>query len=217
MKSKISFLFILLLLQISGISQNQETKSGNPPIPTEFLLGNHRIQFTSTINRSIGRKFGFLSNLNAAADYKNSTTETEHVLNNFFSYKMAAHFQIYTGGQWNYKKGWVPVLGVQWLFASPSMVLSYTPSLHFLPYHSYEHMAFLEYRKPLPSNRRWFNRIQAMYEHNYTNGSHDRSFLMVRSGIGIGKLIVGLGYNLDYYGPKAIKKENIGLIFRIEL
>lgn len=217
MNSKIFFFSLLFMLQIKVNSQMQETKPGIPPIPADFLLGNHRLQFNATINRNIDGKLGFLSIVNAAADYKNSSSETELVLNNFFNYKMGPHVQLITGAQWNYKKGLVPVLGVQWIYASPTWVASYTPSLHFLPYNSYEHMVFLEYRKPLTGYRRWFNRVQAMYEHNYAYGTHDRSFLVLRSGIGFGKLIVGLGYNLDFYGPKAIKKENTGLIFRIDL
>jgi hypothetical protein len=40
---------------------------------------------------------------------------------------------------------------------------------------------------------------------------------MLRAGITKGKFTVGLGANLDYYGPTKMEKDNVGLFTRLAL
>jgi hypothetical protein len=211
-------LFSLLLLKVA-ILPAQEIRNipVNPSIPIEFLIGNNRINYLSSMNRNITGKLGFFNLTSAAVDYKNTSSQTEIVLINAGTYKLFNGLQLMAGAQWHYKKGLVPLVGFQWVYANPKWLIVYSPALHFLPYNSIENMFFVEYKHPLKNKLRWFNRLQGMYEQNYEGGSHDRSFVNIRTGIGFGKITLGIGHNLDFYGPAKIRKNNTGLLVRIDL
>ena len=219
MNSTYKYLLFSLLILKGAILPAQEIRNSppNPSIPIELLIGDNKMNYQSTLNRNIYGKLGFFNLTSAAVDYKNTSSQTEIVLINAGTYKLIKGLQGMAGAQLHFKKGLVPLAGFQWVYANPKWLIVYSPALHFLHYNSLENMLFVEYKMPLKNNLRWFNRLQGMYEQNYAVGSHDRSFVNIRSGLGFGKIVLAISYNLDYYGPSKIRKDNKGLVLRIDL
>ena len=55
------------------------------------------------------------------------------------------------------------------------------------------------------------------YNQDMTLEAHARSAYSVRAGISIKQFTVGLGSNLDYYGPMKFDKTNHGLFVQVRL
>jgi len=86
-----------------------------------------------------------------------------------------------------------------------------------LPNKNLETVGIFEYKPALSPKTRLYTRLQAMYNQDMTLEAHARSAYSVRSGISIKQFTVGLGSNLDYYGPLKFDKTNHGLFVQVRL
>jgi hypothetical protein len=71
------------------------------PIPTEVMFGNNRANLLLILNRPIDTKgrFHFFNVTVGAADYQNTPSETEIVLNNSLTYALGNNFHAAAGAQ----------------------------------------------------------------------------------------------------------------------
>jgi hypothetical protein len=189
------------------------------PIPTEVMFGNNRANLLLILNRPIDTKgrFHFFNVTVGAADYQNTPSETEIVLNNSLTYALGNNFHAAAGAQWHFKLGFVPTIGLQYLKARPDFLLVIFPTFNMLPNKNLETVGILEIKPALGKNTRLYTRLQAMYNQDMTLESHARSAYSVRAGISVKQFTVGLGSNLDYYGPMKFDKTNHGLFVQMRL
>lgn len=204
-------LLILCLFPILSFAQ--------APIPAEVMFGNNRTNFLMILNRPVDAKgrFHFFNVTVGAADYQNTPSETEIVVNNSLTYALGHNFHATAGAQWHFKLGFVPTVGVEYLKARPDFLLVIFPTFNMLPNRNLETVGILEYKPALSPKTRLYTRLQAMYNQDMTLEAHARSAYSVRAGISIKQFTVGVGSNLDYYGPLKFDKTNHGLFVQVRL
>ena len=204
-------LLILCLFPLISFSQ--------APIPAEVMFGNNRTNFLMILNRPVDAKgrFHFFNVTVGAADYQNTPSETEIVVNNSLTYALGHNFHATAGAQWHLKLGFVPTVGVEYLKARPDFLLVIFPTFNMLPNKNLETVGIFEYKPALSKQTRLYTRLQAMYNQDMTLEAHARSAYSVRAGISIKQFTVGLGSNLDYYGPMKFDKTNHGLFVQVRL
>ena len=204
-------LLILSLFPLISFSQ--------APIPAEVMFGNNRTNFLMILNRPVDAKgrFHFFNVTVGAADYQNTPSETEIVVNNSLTYALGHNFHATAGAQWHFKLGFVPTVGVEYLKARPDFLLVIFPTFNMLPNKNLETVGIFEYKPALSPKTRLYTRLQAMYNQDMTLEAHARSAYSVRAGISIKQFTVGLGSNLDYYGPLKFDKTNHGLFVQVRL
>lgn len=212
----------LLFLSINTFSQEGKAPQPNipsPPLPVELMLGNNRANLLMIVKKPIDTKnrLSFFNVTVGAADYKNSVNETDMVINNALLYNLGGHFSASAGLQWNYKVGLVPSLGIQYSKASPDYLIIIFPSYNLLPNAGLETVAIAEIKPKLSEKTRLYTRLQGLYVYNLKNGIHAKSALSIRAGVSLGKCSLGIGSNLDYYGPVKIEKINTGIFTQIRL
>lgn len=189
------------------------------PLPVEVMAGNNRANLLIIINRPIDAagKFNFFNVTVGAADYQNTPSETEMIINNSITYGLGKGFSAASGLQWHYKLGFVPTVGFQFLKASPDYLIVVFPTLNFKPGHAFETVALAEYKPKLSEKVRLYTRLQGLLVRDIEEGSHARSGLTLRAGLTFDKFTVGLGSNFDAYGPMKFEKSNHGLFLQMRL
>ena len=204
-------LLILCLFPILSFAQ--------APILAEVMFGNNRTNFLMFLNRPVDAKgrFHFFNVTVGAADYQNTPSETEIVLNNSIAYALGKGFSAASGLQWHYKLGFVPTLGFQFLKASPDYLIVVFPTLNFKPGYAFETVALAEYKPKLSDKLRLYTRLQGLLVRDIEVGTHARSGTSLRAGLTFDKFTVGLGSNFDAYGPMKFEKSNHGLFFQMRL
>ncbi len=210
---------IVLLFLISFGSFAQENHAPLPPIPLEATFGHARLNFQAVLTRPISKngKLGFFNLSTAAADYANTPTETEMVVINNLTYTLAGNFKAAAGAQWNNKFGLVPQIGMQYFKANRTWLLVLNPSITLQPVKNFETLGLVEYKPALSKSIQLYTRAQVLYIQNLQDGQHGRSAIILRAGLSFSKFTLGLGANFDYYGPKKMEKDNVGLFARLNL
>jgi hypothetical protein len=188
-------------------------------LPVEVMAGNNRANLLIIINRPIDSagKFNFFNVTVGAADYNNTPSETEIVLNNSITYALGKGFSAASGLQWHYKLGFVPTVGFQFLKASPDYLIVIFPTYNFKPTGAFETVALAEYKPKLSDKLRLYTRLQGLLVRDIEHGVHARSGTSLRAGLTFDKFTVGLGSNFDAYGPLKFEKSNHGLFFQMRL
>jgi hypothetical protein len=183
------------------------------------MAGNNRANLLIIINRPIDAagKFNFFNVTVGAADYQNTPSETEMVINNAITYGLGKGFSAASGLQWHYKLGFVPTVGFQFLKASPDYLIVIFPTYNFKPGPAFETVALAEFKPKLSDKLRLYTRIQGLLVRDVERGVHARSGITFRAGLMFDKYTVGLGSNLDAYGPLKSEKSNHGLFFQMRL
>jgi hypothetical protein len=189
------------------------------PLPVEVMAGNNRANLLIIINRPIDAagKFNFFNVTVGAADYQNTPSETEMVINNSITYGLGKGFSAASGLQWHYKLGLVPTVGFQFLKASPDYLIVIFPTYNFKPGPAIETVALAEFKPKLSDKLRLYSRLQGLFVRDIERGVHARSGITLRAGIMFDKYTVGLGSNFDAYGPLKSEKSNHGLFFQMRL
>jgi len=208
--------FYLIVAFVASVSTVFAQKA---PLPVEVMAGNNRANLLIIINRPIDAagKFNFFNVTVGAADYQNTPSETEMIINNSITYGLGKGFSAASGLQWHYKLGFVPTVGFQFLKASPDYLIVVFPTLNFKPGHAFETVALAEYKPKLSEKIRLYTRLQGLLVRDIEVGTHARSGLTLRAGLTFDKFSVGLGSNFDAYGPMKFEKSNHGLFLQMRL
>jgi hypothetical protein len=208
--------FYLIIAFVASVSTVFAQKA---PLPVEVMAGNNRANLLIIINRPIDAagKFNFFNVTVGAADYQNTPSETEMIINNSITYGLGKGFSAASGLQWHYKLGFVPTVGFQFLKASPDYLIVVFPTLNFKPGHAFETVALAEYKPKLSEKVRLYTRLQGLLVRDIEVGTHARSGLTLRAGLTFDKFTVGLGSNFDAYGPMKFEKSNHGLFLQMRL
>jgi hypothetical protein len=208
--------FYLIIAFVASVSTVFAQKA---PLPVEVMAGNNRANLLIIINRPIDAagKFNFFNVTVGAADYQNTPSETEMIINNSITYGLGKGFSAASGLQWHYKLGFVPTVGFQFLKASPDYLIVVFPTLNFKPGHAFETVALAEYKPKLSEKIRLYTRLQGLLVRDIEVGTHARSGLTLRAGLTFDKFTVGLGSNFDAYGPMKFEKSNHGLFLQMRL
>jgi len=214
------FLLCSLLFANAAFAQdNHAPTMPAPPIPVEATFGNNRVQFIGVLNRPVSAD-GKLSYFNLSmgmVDYKNTASETEMVIVNNLTYSLFGNIRATAGAEWHYKLGLVPQVGLQYFKANRTWLFLLNPNLNLQPSKAISTIGIVEFKPAISKALSFYSKAQVLHVASLSEGTHARSALMLRAGITKGKFTTGLGANFDYYGPKKIEKNNVGLFTRLAL
>jgi len=216
---KLSFFIFLYVLLLAPATYAQDNHAPLPPIPVETMFGNNRIQFIGILNRPVAKdgKLSYFNLSTGMVDYSNTADQTELVIVNNLTYSLFKNIRATAGAEWHYKLGLVPQVGLQYFKANRTWLFLLNPSINFQPSRSLSTIGIVEFKPAISKAISFYSRSQVLYVHNLSEGVHARSALMLRAGLGFSKFTVGLGTNFDYYGPKKMEKDNVGLFARLNL
>ncbi len=188
-------------------------KSLKSPIPIETMFGHEKINYLSIFNFRLGEKsrLGYFGVLTISSPYHSNNGSNEFVFSNAITYKLKNNIYATSGLQYHFLKGIVPYTGLQILSANPKWLLVMSPSIAFLPKASFQSVGILEYKPKLSKKLRIYTRFQGIYNFNLENGLHERSLIYLRTGLTFKKMSLGLGFNLDFYGPNKTQHQNLGI------
>lgn len=188
------------------------------PIPVEVMFGNEQFFFQMSIKRDFSpkSKFGFFSVVSYTANYQESLNSNSIVVPVQFTYNLKKGFAFISGFENSSKSGVHPIIGFQHSFANRKFltVSQFTTSLNASLDSKF--FGLYEFKPPINQKLTFYNRLQMLYIHNVKETQHERSYLMLRSGIKKGPFAFGLAANLDQFGPKRKYKDNFGLFSRWE-
>jgi hypothetical protein len=200
-------------------AQEQGAKPPSPPIPIETFAGNNYLNFQMIVAKPFqeGSRFGFFNVTNFNGSYDNNLQENEFLSQALVNYEIFKGFSLAAGATMNYKTGFRPTAGVQYLFANREWLFVLLPRFDLRDDFNFETFALLEYKPRLTDKLGLYTRVQGLYNHNTEQDFHDRSYLYLRAGLSIKNYQFGLGANFDRYGPFKVNGENYGLFVRVEL
>ncbi len=208
----------ILLLILFGFQCKLYAQAPEPPFPVEMLFGHHRLYFQMVAKKKFSpdSRFGFFSVATYSASYKNDTKENSIIMPVQFSYSIGRGFGIMAGTDINAAVGFSPIVGPQHNFASQRVLAVTVVSFFLNEDHDVKIFGLYEYKPPLGEHWSLYSRLQFIYNHNWQEGFHNRSYLYLRGGVKKGPLIFGIGANLDQFGPEKIFEDNYGLFVRWE-
>jgi hypothetical protein len=209
---------LLLVVFISIQCYAQEKPSiGSPikPTPVEFLLGHKRIQGQTIIIKNFSKsKFGIFSLTTLAGDYKNVDKTNNELFSNIqLNYDIYKGLKITSGATFSSAKGFAPIAGLEYVFVNKNFTIVLNPTIELNKSSGLANFGQLEYAPKNDKLNPYF-RIQGLYVHGINDNHHERSSIVLRTGISKKSFSTGLGLNQDYYGPSKIVKSNFGVFFQ---
>jgi hypothetical protein len=209
------FHLLLILLLCSSLTRAQQLIN-EAPSPVELNIGNNRfgLQFLMNKHFAPASKFSFLSVTSYESTYNNDVNNLDFINNSQVSFEIYKGFGIATGLSVNRVAGLTPIVGLEYVFVNKKMLIVVTPTYHLSKNKNMEGLTLIEYKPKLSEKINLYSRFQALYNLNYKNNTHERSYMQIRLGIGIGSYQFGVASNFDYYGPTKVYKDNYGLFFR---
>lgn len=208
---------ILLSLTILSLSA-QEKFIQNPPITVEPFFGNraHAYQLIFAKKLQSVPRLGFLGISNFQAEWgKPLINDFVHQGN--VTYSIGGGFDVNAGFIWQPVTGISPSAGFMYTYASPELLIITNPRMDISKESNADILLLMEYRPQLTEKLKLYTRAQGLYGYNFSQESHTRSYLMLRAGVTIKDITVGLANDIDYFGPEKIRLNNLGGFVRIEL
>jgi hypothetical protein len=184
----------------------------------ELVAGNQGLYYQTTVKKSFspGSCLSFFSLATFATDYENTPSANRLLIEAQVSYTIAGGFGIMAGMDMNAVSGFAPIIGPQHTFASKEILSVTIVSLFLNEKKDAKIFGLYEYKPAL--NKKWsmYNRLQFIYNHSLREGSHNRSYIYLRSGLKKKAMVFGLAANLDWFGPGKRYEDNYGLFIRWE-
>lgn len=222
-------IFLFLMVSGFGFSQQKQDstvqkfskinvtdsteKSKKSSIPVETMFGNRKVNYLSILNLKLGdsKKFGYFSVITVSSPYDKTYALNELIISNALTYKLNSKLFATGGVQYHFLKGVVPTSGFQFLFVNPKWLFVFSSSIAFATNTSSQNIGIVEFKPTLSNSLKLYTRAQGIYNLRLQNSSHERSLLYLRTGLTIQKTSMGLGFNLDFYGPNKTRQENFGI------
>ncbi len=208
-------LFIFCLLTISAYGQEKSLQN-EAASPVELNVANNRFGLQFLMNKYFkpASKFSFLSVTSFESTYNNDINNLDFINISQVGYEIYKGFGIAAGLSVNRVSGLTSIIGLNYVFACREILLVITPAYHLSKSKNAEILALIEYKPKLTDKLKLYSRFQSLYNHNSEKNHHERSYIQLRLGLGIGNYQFGLATNLDYYGPTKVSKDNYGLFLR---
>jgi hypothetical protein len=218
---KFSFTFLLLAGTSLLRAQSHDSvkiKSQDPPIPVEAFFGNNGLYYQANAKKAFapGSRFGFFSLATYTADYKNELARNRMLIEAQFSYTIKAGFGVMTGTDMNSVTGFSAIVGPQHTFASRKVLAVTIASFFLNAKKDFKLFGLYEYKPSIRRGWSLYNRAQFIYNYSMKEGTHNRSYLYLRSGLKKEALVFGLGANLDQFGPSKTFEDDYGVFLRWE-
>ena len=206
----------IVFLSLTALSLSaQEAMTYNPPITVEPFFGNraHAYQLIFAKKLQSLPRLGFLGISNFQAEWgKPLINDFVHQGN--LTYSIGGGFDVNAGFIWEPVTGISPSAGIMYTYANPELLIITNPRIDISKEPNADVLLLMEYMPQLTKKLKLYTRAQG---YNFSQESHTRSYLMLRAGVSIKDITVGLANDIDYFGPEKIRLNNFGGFVRIEL
>lgn len=221
MLNKINFLGCIFLLCTSHRLQAQATDSSavkNPPIAAEALLGTRGMAFQIITNKKFQTlpRLGFFSVTNLVGQWDQRQVN-DYMTQGNLTYRIIKGLDVVSGFHATNVTGFRPTAGLMYTYANPEFLMVLSPRADLMKNGTVEGLLLIEYKPPISNTLQMYTRIQALYGQSTGAGLHERSYIMARAGITYHEFTLGLGTNLDWYGPTKHYEENFGGFILLQL
>jgi len=207
---KKSLLTLFLVLSIAGSAQeNYPAKIG-----LETLIGK-RSALDVSASKQFAEKWRYRFGHSSISYWDNNKGALESVTNNNIDYLLTKNIALSAGIQYHFLKGLVPNFSISGNYANPTWFIMVSPSIGVAPHFYSGIVGNIEFKPLVGNNIRLFFNGKAMYNYDFTNDAHDRSYYYLRAGVMVKKFVLGAGYHLDFYAPQVFRNENYGAFVRI--
>ncbi|GMN11405.1 hypothetical protein MTsPCn9_09880 [Croceitalea sp. MTPC9] len=222
-------IFLFLMVRSIGFSQQKQDslanriskistattaeKSTKSSIPVETMFGNRKVNYLSILNNKLGnsKKLSYFSVITIAAPYDKTNGPNELIVSNALTYKLSKKLFATGGLQYHFLKGVVPASGFQFFPANAKWLFVLSSSIAFALNTSFQNVGIMEFKPCISNILKLYTRVQGIYNIKLKNNLHERSLLYLRTGLTIKRTSLGLGFNMDFYGPDKTKQENFGI------
>lgn len=208
---------IFQCFMMSTFAQNSDTLVSKipslSPVPIEALFMSEAVNIQMTVNKKFTSqsKFGFFGIVNILNTYDNDKDKNETMILTMVSYELFKGFSVNAGMWTNNIIGTRPSVALNYMLVGKDFVLINVPRIDLSEDHNVEHALIFEYFPSITDKVRLYSRVQGLYNYNVEEKAHDRSYIDLRLGVTYNKVRMGVGANLDFYGPKGTYKQGVGL------
>lgn len=210
---------VLLVTCIWAESQRElHAQPPDPPMPVEAFVGHNSLYYQVVTKNDFapGSRLGYFGLATYTADYQNDVDENSLITIAQINYGLGNGFGVMAGTDINSVSGFSPIVGPQHNYASREW-LAVTVLSYFLNGESdLKLFGLYEYKPPINEQWTFYSRLQFIVNQNLSEGSHNKSYLYLRSGLKRDFLIFGLAANLDWSGPGKVFNDNYGPFVRWE-
>ncbi|MDQ1166456.1 hypothetical protein [Flavobacterium sp. SORGH_AS_0622] len=193
------------------VENDTEKPNSNPPISIETMAGSRGVMYQLIINKKFQSiPLGFFSVTNAAATWEKEMTP-DIMTQAHLTYTLFKGLDISSGMQYTPVYGFRSVAGLIYSYVSPQMLIIVNPKVDLADDLAAESLALIEYRPKINDKLNFYSRLQGMYGFIPKSGIHNRSYIMLRAGIGYKEFAFGAASNIDWYGPIKHNENNFGV------
>lgn len=201
------------LLFAFSISANAQSNLPvkNPPITMETMVGDRGLAYQTIISKKFqsAPRFGFFSVNSFVAEWDTKKVD-DLMLQGHLTYDLTKGFSINAGFHYVHATGVRPTLSMLYTYANPTWLVVAFPRVDLVSKPNVELFSLVEYKPKINENWKFYSRLQAMYVHNPSEETHQKSGLALRAGVTFKEFTFGAGYNFDSYGPMKHEMHNIG-------
>ncbi len=211
---KYLLLTLLLIAATAGSSFSQDA-----PIPIQIFTTSDYMSFEMNINKKFqaGSRLGFFNVTTYRGYYDNDQSQNEYLTQSYLVYELTGGLSLSAGALMHFIYGFRPTAGLQYSYISPEFLMVLFPRFDLTEDHNFEIFGFLEYKPPLDADWALYSSLQGMYNHNVELNAHDRSYIFLRLGVTHTKYTIGMGGNIDFFGPDKANENRLGAFLRVEL
>ncbi|SHH17536.1 hypothetical protein [Flavobacterium johnsoniae] len=210
--SVITTLLISTTSAFAQVENNIEKPNTNPPINMESMAGSRGVMFQLLVNKKFQSipKLGFFSVTNATAAWEKEMTPNI-MTQAHFTYNLFKGLDLSSGMQYTPVYGFRPVAGLIYSYATQDILIILNPKVDLADDLATESLALLEYKPKINDKLNFYSRLQGMYGFIPESGIHNRSYIMLRAGLGYKEFAFGAASNFDWYGPIKHNENNFGV------
>lgn len=210
----LNYVFILLLSITSWNIYSQDKVTIpviNPPINTELLLSNRGMAFQMIIDKKFKSipKLGFFNVTSLVGEWDNDEIK-DYMTQSSLTYEITKGLKLAGGFHITPVKGMRPIAGLIYTKSNKTWLFVANSRIDFSNDTNVEGLILVEYKPEINKKRRFYSRLQALYEYNTIIDKQTRSYLMARAGLSYKEFTFGLGTNIDYYGPEKSNENSFG-------
>ena len=210
-------LIVLTALSLHALGQvpdsTSDQKIHKAPIPIEAIFFPAALNMQVIVDNkfSAHNRLKFFQVINILANYRNDQSKNEFVTLSLLSYQIAKGLTIGAGLWTNNIVGARPTLTLNYTWITKNTLFVCVPRIDLIENYNLENVAIFEYSPVLFRQLGLYSRIQTLYNYNLNHNSHDRSYLNMRIGFFRKTLRFGVGTNIDFHGPKRLRKTSLGV------
>lgn len=183
-----------------------------PPIPVELFFGHKAINSQIIIARDFkpDSRFSFFGLATFSAAYDKDQNGNSMFMINQISYSLGKGFGIMAGADMSSEAGLAPVIGPKHVYVSPTLLAVSILSYALNGEHDLNFFGLYEFTPAINQKLSLYTGLQLLYSQNLGEGSHNNSFLYIRTGLKMNRFRYGFAVNLEQHGPDKFSDQNYG-------